>query len=245
MSIKNIRTFIDTRKRFKQDESLLNLTKQAVENTVLYRENFSAGKTKSGSPAIIYCQEESTLTVAEKLKDKYVRVAVLNFANATTPGGGVIFGANAQEEYLCRNGNLYACLTKRGLYKSFYLYHILRFSTYYSDRIVYSKDVSFFGERGLFQADVITSPAPNITFMISPSEKKVSRVIESRVRNIFETAIDNQAESLVLGAFGCGAFGNKPEIVAEVFRKILRDEHYENYFKEIVFERIFGKTTEV
>lgn len=235
MSIKNISIFIKTQKHFKNDKNLLNLTKQSVENTVIYFENFKSKHKEKNSPAVIYTEENPTLTVAIRLRNKYAKVAALNFANATTPGGGVILGADAQEEYLCRTGNLYNCLTKRNNYKDFYFYHISKFNTYYSDRIIYSRGVAFFDKDNIFDIDVITSSAPNINFKIKPNMAKISDIFISRIRNILESAIDNNIEAIVLGAFGCGAFGNDPNLVAEAFRKILIDEHYNEFFKEIVF----------
>lgn len=38
---------------------------------------------------------------------------------------------------------------------------------------------------------------------------------------------------LVLGAFGCGAFQNEPEAVANAYREILPE--FEGYFSQIVF----------
>ena len=251
MSIKNIRIFADTQKLVKADSRLNRLTKQAIQNTVLYRENFTAKSKESGTPAIIAVEETLTLIAARKLASKYDKTTTLNFANAIVPGGGVVIGASAQEEYLCRAGNLYNCLLKPGLHKDFYLYHTTLFNTYYSDRVIYSKGVTFFKEdilinpsRAVYEPqytddwaniDIITSPAPNIRLKIKPDANKVSRILESRIRNIFEVCIENKAQALVLGAFGCGAFGNSPAVVAGIFEKILKDEHYEDYFREIIF----------
>jgi uncharacterized protein (TIGR02452 family) len=40
---------------------------------------------------------------------------------------------------------------------------------------------------------------------------------------------------LVLGALGCGAFGNPPRAVADTFKRILAEDEWGGYFKEIVF----------
>jgi len=251
MSAKNIRVFMDTQRLIKNNDRLNRLTKDAVLNTELYFEHFTAKSKETGAPAIITAEETLTLLAARKLRSRYNKVAALNFANAIVPGGGVTLGANAQEEYLCRAGNLYKCLLKPGLYKDFYLYHLSLFNTYYSDRIIYSKRVTFFKDDiqispssakyetrytdDWMDIDVITSPAPNIRLKVMPNIDKVSRILEGRIRNILEVCIENKAQALVLGAFGCGAFGNNPATVAEAFRKILKDERYECYFKEIVF----------
>ncbi len=48
-------------------------------------------------------------------------------------------------------------------------------------------------------------------------------------------AKENNYHNLVLGAWGCGAFHNKPENVSEYFRQVLIDEYYAQYFSEICF----------
>ena len=47
--------------------------------------------------------------------------------------------------------------------------------------------------------------------------------------------MENEAEALVLGAFGCGAFHNPPFIVAEAFRQVMISSRYINSFKEVIF----------
>ena len=251
MSIKNIRIFKDTQGLIKNNESLGKETTSAIENTMLYPQNFRVGYKQLHDPAHISVEENLTLIVARRLKNNYERVAVLNFANAIMPGGGVTLGANAQEEYLCRASNLYNCLLQYKMIKDFYLYHLFLVNTYYSDKVIYSKGVVIFKKdvrkkdsslkydieytKDWIDVDIITSAAPNIRFMIKPNMNKISQIFMNRIRNILETAIENKIEALVLGAFGCGEFKNPPEIVSEAFRKILKEEHYEDYFKEIVF----------
>ena len=44
---------------------------------------------------------------------------------------------------------------------------------------------------------------------------------EQRARRILTVAAQNQAEVLILGAFGCGAFRNDPMVVAQAYKNIL------------------------
>ena len=46
-------------------------------------------------------------------------------------------------------------------------------------------------------------------------------------------AVANENEVLILGAFGCGAFRNPPEIVAKVFYNVMQD--YLCYFDTIEY----------
>ena len=64
---------------------------------------------------------------------------------------------------------------------------------------------------------------------------ELSELFVSRIKNILETAIENNVDALVLGAFGCGAFNNPPSLVSDAFYKVLNMERYKYAFKEIVF----------
>ena len=43
------------------------------------------------------------------------------------------------------------------------------------------------------------------------------------MRTIFRIGLLHHHDSLVLGAFGCGAFRNPPEIVAKVFYNVMQE----------------------
>lgn len=55
--------------------------------------------------------------------------------------------------------------------------------------------------------------------------------LSERIQFILDIAKDNQVDTLILGAFGCGAFGQNPELVASIFKEKLE----KTFFKKIVF----------
>ena len=154
-------------------------------------------------------------------------------------------GAMAQEECLCRSSNLYPCLCDKSVFNEFYLYHRNLRSFFYSDRLIYTKGVTVFKddsdvpqlmpENERFQVDVITCSAPYIARRKYTNKTVLKELFKSRIKNIFEAAVDNGAEVLVLGAFGCGAFKNPPEIVAKAFHEVIEENAYHTKFKRIVF----------
>ena len=58
-------------------------------------------------------------------------------------------------------------------------------------------------------------------------------LISKRVKRVFEVAIANKAEVLILGAWGCGAFRNPPQLVAEIFAEYT--EKYRRNFEVIEY----------
>ena len=68
---------------------------------------------------------------------------------------------------------------------------------------------------------------------------KKSLSVIRRIKILLLIAADNGYKNLVLGAWGCGAFGNKPHDVAGYFKQILIDEGYGYFFDEVRFA-IYG-----
>ena len=58
---------------------------------------------------------------------------------------------------------------------------------------------------------------------------------ENKIRTILRIAIVNNQKRLVLGAFGCGAFGNPPKHIAELFFNILYEDEFLNRFRSVDF----------
>ena len=172
------------------------------------------------------------LVVGEGLKN----VCALNFANAFQPGGGVSGYARAQEEECCRASALYYSLIQK---PDFYEYHIDNCNDDASDYMIFSPEVPIWKHKKYevldkpFTASFITAAAVN-TYGCCTSENS-EEINDHRIKVILECAIENGAENLVLGAFGCGAFGNDPYDVSGSFKKYLYDEGMMGCFKSVTF----------
>ena len=243
-----IEAFKTTQRLIREDPVLREDTLRTQAGTLLYFPAYEAinPKMKTDAPEIEIV-EDTTFHCAGGYVNGVARVAVLNFANAYSPGGGVTNGAMAQEECLCRSSNLYSALTLPYLLKNYYKWNSRNTGDMGTDAVIYSPGVTVFRsddaipqdlpQSAWFQVDVLTCAAP----YLDPDKKrlgtmeKLEEVFLRRNRNILEVAAANDADVLVLGAFGCGAFNNPPELVAETFRKLLVEKGYGRFFKKVVF----------
>ncbi len=164
---------------------------------------------------------------------------MLNFANPHNSGGGVKHGARAQEECLDRCSNLYDSISSLKMLHEYYEYNRSIKGYLFSDRIIYSPDVTVFKDDMTydrldesFKVDVITCAAPYNVY--GHDEDLLKKVFINRITNIFEAAIDNEVDMIILGAFGCGVFRNPPVLVADSFNQIIRDK-YRYKFRKISF----------
>ena len=179
----------------------------------------------------------------EKRRNPEKRVAVLNFASATNPGGGVTKGSSAQEESLCRLSTLYPCLNTPELKKSYYDFHRQRHDALYTDACIYTPDILVIKtdddaperveEKCWCRLDVISCAAPNLrerpSNAMNPGPSRPVRItpeallklLKQRVRRILSVSAQNREDILILGAFGCGAFRNPPETAARAWAEVL------------------------
>ena len=185
---------------------------------------------------------ESSFAAAARLRQPMV----MSFANAHKAGGGFRLGAKAQEEALCRCSTLYASITSQQS-KEMYRYNNTHISAVESDYMLFSPDVLVFrDDSGALMAEpftvsVITLPAPNLygAAMLA-SKETVSNTLLRRIRIMLRIAVKNCCKELVLGAWGCGAFGNDPNLVASHFSTALVEDGLGKCFNKVVFA-IYGK----
>jgi len=219
-------------------------TEAAAQSSTVYKAGFISAKLHALCNTEIRIEEGTSFAAAKRFAGNS-RVAVLNFANPHYPGGGVANGAMAQEECLCRSSNLYPCLNREPVLTDFYRYHREKTDYFFSDRLIYTRDVTVFKDDGLlpqylpreewFRVDVITCAAPFLAQRKYTNRAALKQTFKSRIRNILEAAIDNGTEVLILGAFGCGAFKNPPEVVAAAFREVLQEGRYHAAFQKVFF----------
>ena len=173
------------------------------------------------------------------------RFLVLNFANAFTPGGGFLNGAEAQEESLCRESTLYASLvTEKAV--GMYEYNRSLNSPAASDYMLLSPEVCVFRDHDShkllekpYTASVLTVPAVNLhgydDCAHQPASQEIDELMYRRIENMLAVAIAHEYKNLILGAWGCGAFGHDARRVAEYFYNLLVTKGYRNYFDNICF----------
>jgi uncharacterized protein (TIGR02452 family) len=227
----------------------------AVAGTALHREEQLAArvahkqKATSGR-AQLSCWRERSGACASRLLEAGARhVAVLNYASGVKPGGGFLHGASAQEESLCRCSALYPCLAgDRADTRAFYVENRAKQSALVTGHILVSPRVPFFRSEDMalleqpFVATVLTAAAPDLGWLFATTEEglepkarfeEVPGVFAQRTQYVLEAARGAGCDAVVVGPWGCGAFGNDAEMVADAFRSAV--ERYADAFDRIVF----------
>ena len=251
---KNADIFSDTQNMVSSDPTLKEAVKNSVKNHVIYKTAPVCTELRRFDiKAKISVSTQRTFEAAKKYTNANEKTCVLNFASAYNPGGGVKKGASAQEESLCRISTLYFVLSSDEIFKKHYalnreLINSGKMSGAYSDTCIYTPGIVVFKEDDLtcnalqkeqrFSVDVISCAAPDLRIKqgrtnFSPKNEELFEVHEQRARTILNTALSNNVDNLILGAFGCGAFQNPPETVAAVYRKVIKDYLYS--FRNIEF----------
>ena len=198
----------------------------AIAGTIYYPEDMPDKDYVAVKPIIEVVNETTTQAAVHLKYPDHLKhpdptdVVALNFANGTNEGGGFISGALAQEEYLCRCSGLYPCLKSQ---PKFYSDNRGCGNHLYTDGIIYSPKVPFIRNshyyfiHNPFELSIITAPAPCLRYMNDEDMTYVDGTIRHRAIKILQVAEAHGHRTIILGAWGCGAFGNDPKMVAEAF----------------------------
>lgn len=190
----------------------------SIKGSVIYGGSGKAPQSgaESANTDMIVLNVDSTEAVL-----RYPNSALLNFASYRHAGGGFVTGAWAQEEAICHDSTLYNVLCR---FESFYAEneHNLNRSLY-TDRAIYSPDIVF--ERGGKSAKcgVITCAAPNFGSAKNHgvTERENESALARRIDFVISIAEEQKSDTVILGAWGCGVFGQDPAVVARLFKERL------------------------
>lgn len=253
----NVLIFNDTADQCEKDNTLREAIKFSSSNQKLILETDEVSvpnKERYTDKAKVIVSKKRTLEAASFYQG--YQTCVHNFASATTPGGGVVKGSSAQEECLCRCSTLYFDLNTKEMWNGFYRPHRASNNPIHNDDCIYSpKIVVFKKDTALpvvmkpidwYEVNVVTCAAPNLRKMpsnrmntgdgakqVKMSDDELRRLHEKRLTRILDIAVAEGNEVIILGAFGCGAFENNPEVVAKAAKNVI--VNYMHAFKVIEF----------
>lgn len=217
---------------------LRSQTELAVEGTKHFREGIMPEVAFEPRETRIEVRNETTFAAAKRLEEAGLRTLALNFASAKHVGGGWKNGARAQEECLCRGSALSACLNANF---DFYEFHRERGGGLYSDWMMLSPDVPVFRgdepEEQLLETcwttSFLTAAAPNRKAIFFGTER-ILPAFKARIEKVLAIAASEKFEAVVLGAWGCGAFGNDPNDIAPLFAQALNTT-FKGAFAQVAF----------
>lgn len=267
--IDTIKYCIDNKDKFDvklDEENFLSDNSKAINyDYKKFMESTKNDKIKNETPAKVWLTNGKSLqslnAVNARLKidpKDSKNVAVLNFANYYQPGGGVVQGCTAQEECLCRVTTLYPHLATKSMIKEFYSKHTLMPSNIdewkesgifneaiYTTGVKQIKEDYGVGRVGEYvdgsEFNVITAAAPDFReYDLNKKDiLKYKKYMKDLWRMILSIAYKNGDKHLVLGALGCGAFKNDPNLVAESFYDVINEigpggNKWANCFENII-----------
>ena len=239
-----------------------------VKNSELYKPNYHISEYHRKVIPNITVTNKTTLEAAYRLKEK--NPCILNFASAKHPGGGFTWGSQAQEESIARASGLYSSLIEFPEYYEENKKSQAKNIGHYLNYAIYSPLVPVFRTDDcklldeIYKVSVVTSPAPNWTNIVADISEKctennkqddslfdneydraleeVEIVLYNRMLQVLNIMQENGHTTIVLGAWGCGIFGNEPDMVASLFKKALNEVPC---FDEVVFAIYADKESHV
>lgn len=159
--------------------------------------------------------------------NKEARVAILNMASPLSPGGGFLNGATSQEESLCMRTTLLPSL-KDDYYRlpelgAVYAPDVLVFRDEKADHVLEKMDRWFVD---CISAAMLRGPETEHDEAGREiySNEKDRELIVQKMRMVMRICQAKGVKRVVLGAWGCGAYGNPVGEVAAAWRKVFLPE---------------------
>lgn len=197
---------------------------ESIANSIVYQES---DKDKFNNPdtvdtEIIYQSigtPQAMVNAREQFPDK--KIAALSFADFKNPGGGYLVGARAQEEMLCHRSDLFQIISTFHDFYTFNRTHLNK--ELYLDRAIYIPNVIV---KDIAKVDIISCAAPNFRRALPKYNvpyKIACEVLKTRMKFVKQIAEEQHVDVLILGAWGAGAFGFRPQEVAELWNETFKE----------------------
>lgn len=193
-----------------------------IANTVLYDAKDLHQSIAVGIPRQLFLAMDTVTAIfyisSIRGSDK---IAALNFASFKNPGGMFLKGSKAQEECLCMDSTYPVLDSFRDTYYEPNKKLLNR--ALYTDRALYTPDVIFENDEHAAKADILTCAAPNkyaAQKYQNVSDAENTEVLKNRLLFIRDIVNDQDIDTLILGAFGCGVFGQDPKQVATLMHEV-------------------------
>lgn len=250
------------------DESLFGNREEKILNTKVYKHEFKVNHNNHYETKYA-CENIDCSKLAQRMINEGLNPAILNLASNKRPCGGYNDGSSAQEESLCQMSTLSQSLyqfanPKLKYFKDANVKHIanvypmdINFGGIYSPNVCFFRnnlDEYYSLKEKTFECSVITvaSLSNRETNEYTDDESKYfdndgyltkeGREIEkNKIRTIYRIALDNNHDSIVLGALGCGVYNLLPVEVSKLFKETLEEDEFKNAFKVVAFAIYEGK----
>eukprot|EP01083_Nonionella_stella_P040412 109677_1 len=233
---------------------------QSVSKTVTYTEQDlftnhtftpSNSSVKKATGTKIMVIQNDMLDVSKYVMERYkYKPAVLVMSSRTYPGGGYKNGAGAQEEDICRRSTLFCNLENPYNFGAHHVsYPLPEFGGVYSPNVLVlrhgiDQSYAFFDKHPLKMSfvSVYAYSSPNLDSNNRLSKSMGKRTMK-KIETILRIAMRNKHKCVILSAFGCGAYENPPLHIAQLFKRVLMRDVYNDYFEMIVFAILNDKNT--
>ncbi|KZM24744.1 uncharacterized protein EKO05_0005324 [Ascochyta rabiei] len=166
-------------------------------------------------------------TTATKSVKKSSNVCILNMASPLRPGGGVLTGATSQEEFLCARTTLLPSLKES-------FYRLPEYGGIFTSDVLVFRSLGSLGDSAAelgagerCYIDVISAGMLRFPDLEGEEDevkrlaKKDREIMERKMRAVLRIAEMKGVKKLVLGAWGCGAYGNPVADVASAWSRVL------------------------
>ena len=208
-----------------------------------------------------------SIELGRELQLKGFNPVILNLADAYIACGWYYKGSSAQEESLCRQStlsqSLYQFYGAEQATRSGVAFRGKRYPMDLRHGAIYSPHVTVFREGAAKGFALMDEPyemafiscaaldfnekhGKNLEYRSSDGgfTSEGREIMRSKIRTIYGAALAGGHDAIVLGAFGCGAFRLRPDLVADLFRQVLLEPSFKDRFRVVAFAILEGKGPE-